>query len=69
MLQAAAHKAKQSKKDLRSDDGDAMVELDIDKNIDEIMDGFNKQDEKFRKMNERMNAPGSPETHGDAVRL
>ena len=69
MLQAAAHKAKISKKDLRGDDGEAMVELDIDKNIDEIMDGFNKQDEKFRKMNERMNAPGSPETHGDAVRL
>jgi hypothetical protein len=68
MLQAAAHKAKLSKKDVRSDD-EAMGELDIDKNIDEIMDGFNKQDEKFKKMNERMNAPGSPETHGDAVRL
>ena len=68
MLQNAAHKAKLSKKDVKSDD-ESMSELDIDKNIDEIMDGFNKQDEKFRKMNERMNAPGSPEMHGDAVRL
>jgi hypothetical protein len=44
-------------------------ELDIDENIDEIAAGFQKQDEKLKKMEERMNAPGSPEVHGDAVRL
>jgi hypothetical protein len=47
----------------------AMSELDIEDNIDEIAAGFQKQDEKLKKMQERMNAPGSPEVHGDAVRL
>lgn len=68
MLQAAAQKAKKNKNSPKgSDNGD--IELDIDENIDEIAAGFNEQEEKFKKMEERMNAPGSPEVHGDAVRL
>lgn len=68
MLKTAATKAKLSKNDYGSDDGSG-IELDIDKNIDEIAEGFSKQEEKLKKMNERMNAPGSPEVHGDAIRL
>lgn len=66
-LQAAAQNAKLGK--MGSDGGDGVSELDIDENIDEIANGFKKQDEKLKQMEERMNAPGSPEVHGDAIRL
>jgi len=64
-LQAAAMNVKYGK----TEKTEKVKELDIDDNIDEIAAGFKKQDEKFKKMEERMNAPGSPEVHGDAVRL
>lgn len=66
MLQAAAKKAKMGKGE---DNSAGVTELDIDENIDEIAAGFKKQNDKIKKMEERMNAPGSPEVHGDAVRL
>ena len=66
MLQAAAQKAKLTKSPGEESN---IRELDIDENIDEIAEGFKKQDEKLKKMEERMNAPGSPEVHGDAIRL
>jgi tRNA A-37 threonylcarbamoyl transferase component Bud32 len=66
-LAAAAMKVKKGK---GSDDEDSKaMELDIDDNIDEIAAGFQKQDEKLKEMEERMNAPGSPQVHGDAIRL
>lgn len=67
MLRAAAKNAKKGK----GSDGeeDSIKELDIEDNIDEIAEGFKQQEEKLKKMEERMNAPGSPETHGDAIRL
>jgi hypothetical protein len=65
---ALANAAKNSKGGRASPD-EGMSELDIEENIDEIAKGFEKQEEKLKKMEERMNAPGSPEMHGDAVRL
>ena len=68
MLGAAAAKAKVGGGRASPVDS-AYSELDIEENIDEIAEGFSKQEEKLKKMEERMNAPGSPEVHGDAVRL
>ena len=68
MLGAAAEKAKLGMGRASPEDP-AYSELDIEDNIDEIAEGFNKQTEKLKQMEERMNAPGSPEVHGDAIRL
>lgn len=64
MLGAAAKNAK-----LGRASPDTFSEFDIEDNIDEIAQGFAKEDEKRKKREERMNEPGSPQIHGDAVRL
>jgi hypothetical protein len=64
-----ANAARNAKDGGRASPIDGMPELNIEDNIDEITKGFEKQEEKLKKMEERMNAPGSPEMHGDAVRL
>jgi len=66
MLGAAA---RNSKKGRLSPEDPGYSELDIEDNIDEIAEGFAKQTEKLKQMEERMNAPGSPQVHGDAIRL
>jgi hypothetical protein len=68
MLQLAAEKAAKSKKD-GDDDKREDTEMDVDENIEAVAKGFEKQDAKWKEMEERMNAPGSPKVHGDAVRL
>ena len=65
-LAAAAGKVKKGRD---SDEDDKVMELDIDENIDQIAEGFKKHNDKMKEMEERMNAPGSPQVHGDAVRL
>ncbi|CAI2376268.1 unnamed protein product [Moneuplotes crassus] len=48
---------------------DIFSEFDIGNNIDEIPQEFVKEDEKTKKCEERMNETGSPQVHGDAIRL
>lgn len=67
MLKEAAKNAKNKKGSEGDEDG--VQELNIEDNLDEIAEGFKQQEEKLKKMGERMNAPGSPETHGDAIRM
>ena len=64
MLGAAARNAKMGRAS-----PDTFSEFDIEDNIDEIAQGFAKEEEKRKKMEERMNEPGSPQIHADAVRL
>lgn len=66
VLAAAAGKAKTTKSD---GEDDLVSELDIDGDIEQIAMGFQNQEDKLKKMEERMNAPGSPEFHGDGIRL
>jgi len=66
MLNFAAAKAKLGKTGPKDQ---AFNELDIDDNLDEIAEGFAKENEKRQKREDKFNEPGSPQVHGDAVRL
>lgn len=66
MLSSAAIKSKLGR---ASPEEPAFSELDIDDNLDEIAEGFAKEDEKRKKREDKFNEPGSPQVHGDAIRL
>jgi hypothetical protein len=67
MLQMAAESAAKNKGDSPKDEEESV--LDFDENIESVAKGFQKNDEKLKEMEKRMNEPGSPVMHGDAVRL